>query len=83
MSCNVTNMDVRCYINSYYESIVHALHYSSCLTVHGKRRGFYKYWWYEELTLAYLKKNPFSHSVSGPHLVNPAQVTAFDEMKKR
>jgi len=41
LSCNVTNMDVRCYINSYYESIVHALHYSACLrTVPRKDMAF-------------------------------------------
>jgi len=73
-------MDVRCYISSYYESIVHALHYLSGLIVPRKRHGFYRYCWDEELTL--LKEKSIQSFSIWASLGKLRTGTAFDEMKK-
>ena len=77
---NLPDEDVRSHINSYYESIVQALHYSSCATVPRKKHGFYKFWWDEELTL--LKKKAMQSFNVWAALSKPRTGIAFDDMRR-
>ena len=78
---NLPDEDVRSHINSYYESIVQALHYSSCVTVPRKMHGFYKFWWaYEELTL--LKEKAIQSFNVCAALGKPRTGIAFDDMRR-
>ena len=71
--------DIRSYINTYYDSIVSALQQSSCVTVPVKKKGFYKYWWDEELTL--LKEKAMQSFNVWASLGKPRNGMAFDEKK--
>ena len=75
-----TNVDVRYHINAYYNSIVNALQHSSYLTVPVKKKGFYKYWWDEELSL--LKEKAIESFNIWISTGKPRAGVAFNEMRR-
>ena len=77
---HLDSMDIRSHTNTYYDSIVSALQYSSHKTVPVKKKGFYKHWWDEELTL--IKEKAIQSFSMWASLGKPRVGTAFDEMKR-
>jgi len=67
-------------INSFYSSIIHALHEASILCIPRKKHGFFKYWWDEELTM--LKQTAINSFNVWSSLGKQRNGTVFDDMRR-